>query len=106
MATQWRWITLQNFFSSQAECDQNITCPAPSVLKEELFVLAARLRWHLPIQDLLPHLTTTSNLQLKKTTQSAHHYAVAQKILKASANVMMSQSEKDFIHLCLEEYLC
>lgn len=68
-------------------------------------MLAARIRMHLPIWHLHLGLATTSNTQLKKTTQASHHHAAAQKILVVIADVMMSQSEKDFIHGCLEGYL-
>ncbi|CAJ1072201.1 glutamate-rich protein 6 isoform X1 [Xyrichtys novacula] len=90
---------------AQAQCETNMASSGPSVLKEELFVLAARIRMQLPILHLHRDLTTPSEPLLKKTSQASLHHAVAQKLLEVSATVMMSESERDFIHSCLEGYV-
>uniref|UniRef100_UPI0037E90176 glutamate-rich protein 6 n=1 Tax=Semicossyphus pulcher TaxID=241346 RepID=UPI0037E90176 len=90
---------------AQAECKTGGASSGPSVLKEELFVLAARIRLHLPIQHPHQYLTTPSHPKLMKTTQVQRLHVVARKLLEVSAVVMMSESERDFIQRCLQDFL-
>ncbi|XP_041660202.1 glutamate-rich protein 6 [Cheilinus undulatus] len=86
---------------AQAACGTIKASPGASVLKEELFVLAARIKLHLPIHH---DLIRPSN-HLLQTTKASRHHAVAQRLLEVSADVIMSESERDFIHRCLQGYL-
>lgn len=93
------------FFFTQTECKTDRTASGPSVIKEELFVLAGRIRIHLAIQHLHQYLTTPSHPRLPKTTQAPHLHAVAQRLLEVGADVTMSESERAFIHRCLRDCL-
>ncbi|XP_059200743.1 glutamate-rich protein 6-like [Centropristis striata] len=64
---------------TQGECETDGAASGPSVLKEELFVLAARTRIHLTIQELRQYLLTSSHPRLLKTSQASHLHVVAQK---------------------------
>ncbi|XP_051258730.1 glutamate-rich protein 6 isoform X2 [Dicentrarchus labrax] len=88
-----------------AECKTDEAASGPSVLKEELFVLAARIRIHLAIQHLHQYLTTPSHPRLPKTTQASRLHVVAQRILEVSADSTMSESERAFISKCLQDCL-
>ncbi|XP_039999549.1 uncharacterized protein LOC120798854 isoform X2 [Xiphias gladius] len=90
-----------------AQGKSNTDGPAsgPSVTKEELLVLAARIRIHVVIQYLHQNPVTPSHSQLPKTKKAPHLHVVAQRLLEVSAHVMMSDSERAFIHECLENYL-
>ncbi|XP_042353443.1 LOW QUALITY PROTEIN: glutamate-rich protein 6-like [Plectropomus leopardus] len=90
---------------AQGECKTDMAVSGPSVLKEELFVLAARIRINLAIQHLHQCLMTPSHPRLPKTTQAPHLHVVAQRLLEVSADVMMSDSERAFICRCLQDYL-
>nr|XP_029134143.1 uncharacterized protein LOC109987890 [Labrus bergylta] len=90
---------------TQASCETNMASSGPSVLKEELFVLAARIRMHLPIQQLHQDLITPSHPRLPKTTKASRQHVLANKLLEVGADVIMSESERDFIHWCLQGYL-
>ncbi|KAM6989673.1 uncharacterized protein LKV04_009302 [Tautogolabrus adspersus] len=90
---------------TQASCETNMASSGPSVLKEELFVLAARLRMHLPIQQLHQDLINPSHPRLPKTTKASRQHVLAKKLVEVSADVIMSESERDFIHTCLQGYL-
>ncbi|XP_065813539.1 uncharacterized protein [Labrus bergylta] len=90
---------------TQASCETNMASSGPSVLKEELFVLAARIRMHLPIQQLHQDLITPSHPRLPKTTKASRQHVLANKLLEVGADVIMSESERDFIHWCLHGYL-
>ncbi|XP_034412138.1 glutamate-rich protein 6 [Cyclopterus lumpus] len=89
---------------TEDEC--KIVGAAPeAVLKEDLFVKAARIRINLVIQHLHQYLLTPSCAQLPKTKQAAHLRVVAQRLLEVSADVMMGESERTFIHRCLHSCL-
>ncbi|XP_044075098.1 glutamate-rich protein 6 [Siniperca chuatsi] len=88
---------------AQSECKTDGAASGP-VLKEELLVLAARIRIRLAIQHLHQYLTTPSHPRLPKTTQAPHLHVVAQRLLEVSADVM-SESERAFIHRCLRDCL-
>ncbi|GAA6228271.1 glutamate-rich protein 6-like isoform X1 [Lates japonicus] len=77
----------------------------PSVIKEELLVLAARIKIHLTIQHLHQYLVTPSHPQLPKIMQAPHLHVVAQRLLGASADMTMSDSERAFILVCLQDCL-
>ncbi|XP_070774877.1 glutamate-rich protein 6 [Enoplosus armatus] len=89
--------------SAQGETDG--AASGPSVLKEELLASAARIRIRLAIQQLHQYLTTSSHPRLQKTTQAPHLHVAAQRLLEVSADVMMSESERAFIHGCLRDSL-
>ncbi|XP_022610901.1 glutamate-rich protein 6-like isoform X1 [Seriola dumerili] len=88
---------------AQGESKTDGAAPGPSVMKEELFVLAARTRIHLVIQHLHQYLMTPSHPQLPKTTQAPHLHVVAQKLLEVSAHVTMNDRERAFIQKCLQD---
>ncbi|XP_049931079.1 glutamate-rich protein 6 [Epinephelus moara] len=90
---------------AQGECKTNTAASGPPVLKEELFVFAARIRINLAIKHLHQCLMTPSHPRLLKTTQAPHLHGVAQSLLEVSANVMMSESERAFIYRCLQDCL-
>ncbi|XP_029309937.1 glutamate-rich protein 6 [Cottoperca gobio] len=90
---------------AQGECKTDEAASGPSVIKEELFVLAARIRIHLAIQHLHLYLMTPSRPRLPKTTQTPHLHVVAQRLLEVSADVTMSERERFFIQRCLQDCL-
>lgn len=99
-------VTFSVIFSPlQGECKTNTAASGPPVLKEELFVFAARIRINLAIKHLHQCLMTPSHPRLLKTTQAPHLHGVAQSLLEVSANVMMSESERAFIYRCLQDCL-
>ncbi|XP_074507057.1 uncharacterized protein LOC141777032 [Sebastes fasciatus] len=89
----------------QGECKADGAASRPSILKEELFVSAARIKTHLAIQRLHQYLVTPSHPRLPNTTQNPHLHVVAQRLLEVSADVMMSENERAFIHRCLQDCL-
>ncbi|CAK6969459.1 glutamate-rich protein 6 isoform X1 [Scomber scombrus] len=90
---------------SQCKCTSDRPTVGKSILKEEVLVLAARIKIHMAIQDLHQRLTAHSHPQLLKTTLAPSLHVFAQKLLKISANVMMTESDKAFIHKCLQDYV-
>ncbi|XP_041804918.1 glutamate-rich protein 6 [Chelmon rostratus] len=90
---------------AQGGCKKNKAASGPSILKEELLVLAARVRIHLAFQHLHQCLTTPTRPWLPKTTRTPRLHVVAQRLLSVSAGVMMSDSDRDFIHRCLRDCL-
>ncbi|XP_073347778.1 glutamate-rich protein 6 [Pagrus major] len=90
---------------TQGECKTNMASSGPSLLKEELFVSAARIRIHLAFLQLHQYLRTPSRPRLPKTSQVRHLHAVAQRLLAVSADVMMSERDRAFIHRCLRDCL-
>lgn len=93
-----------NVSSPQDECSVR-RAMGPSVLKEELFVLAAQIRIHLVIQHLHRCLKAPSLSCQPKTTPSSHLLIISQKLLASSAGVIMSDSDRAFIHWCLRDCL-
>ncbi|XP_071347364.1 uncharacterized protein [Trachinotus anak] len=74
----------------------------PSVMVEELFVLAARIRIHLVIQHLHQYLMTPSHPQLHKTTQAPHLHAVAQRLLEVcfyQTNLNLDETTEESRHI-------
>ncbi|XP_053186692.1 glutamate-rich protein 6 [Scomber japonicus] len=90
---------------SQCKCTSERPTAGKSILKEEVLVLAARIKIHMVIQHLHQSLTGHSHSQLLKTTLAPSLQVFARKLLKISANVMMSESDKAFIHKCLQDYV-
>ncbi|XP_027141487.1 glutamate-rich protein 6 isoform X2 [Larimichthys crocea] len=88
----------------QDECPTDGAASGPSVLKEELLLLAAKIRIQLAFQHLHQYLRLPSHPLLPKSTQASHLHVVAQRLLDVSAGVM-SESEQAFIHRCLQECL-
>ncbi|XP_040911124.1 glutamate-rich protein 6 [Toxotes jaculatrix] len=89
--------------SSQGGSKADGPASGPSVIKEELLVLAARLRIHVAIRHLHQYLMTPSRPLLPKTAQAPHLHGAAQRILEVSAHTMMSDSERAFILKCLQD---
>ncbi|KAM8726906.1 glutamate-rich protein 6 [Acanthopagrus schlegelii] len=90
---------------TQDDCKTNMAASGPSLLKEELFVSAARIRIHLAFLQLHQFLRTPSHPRLPKTSQVRHLLAVAQRLVAVSADVMMSERDRAFIHRCLRDCL-
>ncbi|XP_076601179.1 glutamate-rich protein 6 [Chaetodon auriga] len=90
---------------AQGECTKTNTASGPSVLKEELLLMAARFRIHLAFQHLHQYMRTPTYPWLPKTTQTPHLHVGAQRLLAVSAGVMMSDSDRDFIHRYLQDRL-
>ncbi|XP_026231211.1 glutamate-rich protein 6 [Anabas testudineus] len=76
-----------------------------AVLKEELLVLAARIRIHLAIQHLHQFLMTPSHHWLPKTKQARHLQVVVQRLVEVSAHMTMSDSDRAFIQKCYKDCL-
>lgn len=93
------------FFYTQDESKPVGVASAPSVLKEELFVSAAQIRIHLAFQRLHQRLRTPSHPWPPKTRQAPHLHFVSQRLLASSADVMMSESDRAFIYMCLQDCL-
>ncbi|XP_056277566.1 uncharacterized protein LOC130198428 [Pseudoliparis swirei] len=88
----------------QNEC-KTVWAAPPGPLKEDLFVKAARIRIQLLLQNMHQILLTPSCARLPKTKLAAQRRAEAQKLLEVTADVMMEESERDFIHRCLHSCL-
>ncbi|KAI3374972.1 hypothetical protein L3Q82_021497, partial [Scortum barcoo] len=67
---------------TQGDCKTDRTTSGASVIKEELFVLAGRIRIHLAIQHLHQYLTTPSYPRLPMTTQAPRLSIVAQRLME------------------------
>lgn len=102
MALQCASATCEHFIF-QGECKPDEAASEPSVSKEELYVLAARIRIQLALQHLQHYLTTPSHPRLPKITQTPRLHVAAQRLLAVAANVTMSESDKAFIHRCLRD---
>ncbi|KAG7229309.1 hypothetical protein INR49_012967, partial [Caranx melampygus] len=70
---------------AQGESTTDGPPPGPPVLKEELFVLAARVKIHMVIQQLHQCMIMPSNPLLPKITQAPHLHVAAQRLLEANA---------------------
>ncbi|XP_076001110.1 glutamate-rich protein 6 [Genypterus blacodes] len=73
-----------------------------SVMKYELFLLAARIRVHLAIQQLHQRLLTQSSPLLQKITVAPRLLAIIQRLMTVSDDVKMTERERDFIIGCLQ----
>ncbi|XP_077580619.1 glutamate-rich protein 6 [Stigmatopora nigra] len=83
--------------SAQCKCTKEMPTGGVSLLKDELFVLAARVKIHLSIQHLnWSHLTPLHQRSIR---------VFGKKLLEVSNNVLMSQHERAFIRGCLQECL-
>ncbi|XP_047446285.1 glutamate-rich protein 6 isoform X2 [Mugil cephalus] len=88
---------------TQGECKGHEHVSGASLQKEELFVLAAKIRIHMAFQHLHLHLLTQSHPQPPKAALTPHLQVAARKILEASTDVEMSDSDRAFIHRCLQD---
>ncbi|XP_071347367.1 uncharacterized protein [Trachinotus anak] len=87
---------------AQGESKTDGPALGPSVMVEELFVLAARIRIHLVIQHLHQYLMTPSHPQLHKTTQAPHLHAVAQRLLEVcfyQTNLNLDETTEESRHI-------
>ncbi|XP_030608398.1 glutamate-rich protein 6 isoform X2 [Archocentrus centrarchus] len=73
------------------------------VSKDELLALAAKIRIHAAIQHLHQYLTPPSHPQMLKPTPTPYLHVAAQRLLKFSDDVMMSDSDRAFICRCLQD---
>ncbi len=96
-------VTSEHFF--QGECKPDVAASGPRVFKEELLVLAARIRIQLAFQLLHQYLMTPSHPRLPKLTPTPHFHVAAQRLQRVSADVMMSESDRAFIQRCLQDCL-
>ncbi|XP_077370991.1 glutamate-rich protein 6 [Festucalex cinctus] len=88
--------------SAQCKCTREMPTSGPTLLKDELFVLAARVKIHLCIQ----HLNWSLLTPLRQKSTPAHSIRVfGKKLLEVSTNVLMSQHERAFIRGCLQDCL-
>ncbi|XP_077471776.1 uncharacterized protein LOC144085949 [Stigmatopora argus] len=83
--------------SAQCKCTKEMPTGGVSLLKDELFVLAARVKIHLSIQHL--------NWSLLTPLHQRSIRVFGKKLLDVSNNVLMSQRERAFIRGCLQECL-
>ncbi|XP_051943249.1 glutamate-rich protein 6 isoform X2 [Hippocampus zosterae] len=88
--------------SAQCKCTRETPAGEPSLLKDELFVLAARVKIHLCIQHLNWSLLTPLH---QKSTPAQSIRVFGKKLLEVSTNVLMSQHERAFIRGCLQDCL-
>ncbi|XP_061653590.1 glutamate-rich protein 6 [Phyllopteryx taeniolatus] len=88
--------------SAQCKCTRQMPTSGPSLLKDELFVLAARVKIHLCIQHLNWSLLTPLH---QKSTPPPSIRVFGKKLLEISTNVLMSQHERAFIRGCLQDCL-
>ncbi|XP_061783941.1 glutamate-rich protein 6 isoform X2 [Nerophis lumbriciformis] len=88
--------------SVQCKCTKARPSRGLSVLKDELFVLAARIKIHLCIYHLNWSLIAPLH---QKTVPSPSICAFGKRLLEVSANMLMSQHERIFIQGCLQDCL-
>ncbi|XP_061878838.1 uncharacterized protein LOC133630960 isoform X2 [Entelurus aequoreus] len=88
--------------SVQCKCTKARPSRGLSVLKDELFVLAARIKIHLCIYHLNWSLISPLH---QKTVPSPSIRAFGKRLLEVSANMLMSQHERIFIQGCLQDCL-
>ncbi|XP_054624459.1 glutamate-rich protein 6 [Dunckerocampus dactyliophorus] len=88
--------------SAQCKCTKERPSSGPSVLKDELFVLAARVKIHQCIQHLNWSLITPLH---QKTIPAPSIRAFGKRLLEVSTNMLMSQHERTFIQGCLHDCL-
>nr|XP_046264064.1 glutamate-rich protein 6 isoform X2 [Scatophagus argus]XP_046264065.1 glutamate-rich protein 6 isoform X2 [Scatophagus argus] len=90
---------------TQGECKTDRAASGPSVSKWDLLESAARIRAHLAIQRLHQFLSMPSHPRPPKTKEALRLHAEAHRLLAASADVMMSDSDRAFVHRCLQDYI-
>ncbi|XP_069013402.1 uncharacterized protein [Embiotoca jacksoni] len=73
------------------------------VLKEQLFLKAAKIKIQLVIQGLHQCLMTPSHPRLPETRLTPHLRVAAERLLEDSAYVMMSDNDRAFIHGYLKD---
>ncbi|XP_023132289.2 glutamate-rich protein 6 isoform X2 [Amphiprion ocellaris] len=88
-----------------AQCEYKTPTSRSSASKEELLVSAAKIRINQAVQHLHQNLMKTSHHQPPTTTVAPRLQAAAQRILDNSADVVMSESDRAFIHRCLKDCL-
>lgn len=89
----------------QDECLALEDTPQPSMCKEELFVLAAQVRFYLAFHYLQLCVKIPSYPRPPKNTQSPHLQMVSKRILTSSAHIVMGASDRAFIYQCLRDCL-
>lgn len=94
--------SLMRTLNLQCKCTREMPAGEPSLLKDELFVLAARVKIHLCIQHLNWSLLTPLH---QKSTPAQSIRVFGKKLLEVSTNVLMSQHERTFIRGCLQDCL-
>lgn len=99
--TQW----LAGFLPIQDECLAMDDIPRPSMCKEELFVLAVRVRFHLAFHYLQLCVKIPTYPRPPKNTQSPHLLMISKRILTSSAHILMGASDRAFIYQCLQDCL-
>ncbi|XP_037132396.1 uncharacterized protein LOC119137289 [Syngnathus acus] len=88
--------------SAQCKCTREMPTSGPLLLKDELFVLAARVKIHLCIQHLNWSLPRPLH---QKITPTQSIRVFGKKLLEVSTKVLMSQHERAFIRGCLQDCL-
>ncbi|XP_053739037.1 glutamate-rich protein 6 [Synchiropus splendidus] len=78
---------------------------SPLVLKEELWVMAARIKVHLTIQNIHNILTGPTHPRLQKASVSPSLRACARRVVEACANARLDNSEQSYIEDCLQDCL-
>lgn len=92
-----------NFLLTQDECLAIDDIPRPPMCKEELFVMAVRVRFHLAFHYFQLCVKIPTYPRLPKNTQSPHLLMVSKRILTSSAQILMGASDRAFIYQCLQE---
>ncbi|XP_037837972.1 glutamate-rich protein 6 isoform X3 [Kryptolebias marmoratus] len=87
---------------SQGECKASSSRSSAS--KEEVFLLASKIRINLAIQQLHHFLTAPSRSRAPKMKLAPHLRAAAQKLLEDGADEETSDRDTAFIHRCLQEF--
>ncbi|XP_075877451.1 uncharacterized protein LOC142885153 isoform X2 [Nelusetta ayraudi] len=87
------------------ECLAMDDIPRPSMCKEELFVLAVRVRFHLAFHYLQLCVKIPTYPRPPMNTQSPHLLMVSKRILTSSAHILMGASDRAFIYQCLQDCL-
>lgn len=90
---------------TQDECLAMDDIPPPSMCKEELFVLAVRVRFHLAFHYLQLCVKIPNYPRPPKNQQSPHLLMISKRILTSSAHVLMGASDRAFIYQCLQDCL-
>lgn len=99
-------VMIESFFlPTQDECLAMDDIPRPSMCKEELFVLAVRVRFHLAFHYLQLCVKIPTYPRPPMNTQSPHLLMVSKRILTSSAHILMGASDRAFIYQCLQDCL-
>ncbi|XP_029929912.1 glutamate-rich protein 6 [Myripristis murdjan] len=90
---------------AKGNCRRDKPASGPSITKEELFLLAGKIRVHQAFKRLHQCLRTPSNLRPLKATH-VHCLGIRiQRLLEVSDIIEMSETERAFIHRCLKDCL-